>query len=251
MARIWCTKRVGFHPASALFKGPQRLGRSRPPYDSFNLGAKVGDDLDDVIANRMALTTACQLGEIRFMDQIHSALMVESKVQASQASQRSQGSDESCDGIFLRREPSNEEVGLAVQVADCVPLLLHGDDVIAAVHVGREGLVKGMTESALEALARHVDLSHLTAVIGPSICGDCYPLSQEIFHSVTERYPKSNFNEQEKKVDVAAGVISILEGRGIRWNWFGGSRECVSCDDSFYSYRRDRITGRQAMVISW
>lgn len=248
MARIWCTKRSGFHEASSSFQGPRELGISRPPYASFNLGSKVGDEIKDVIANRRALTKACQLEEIRFMDQIHSALMVESKVEDNLGRE---GRDESCDGFFLRREPWNDEIGLAVQVADCVPLILHGDNVIAAVHVGREGLVKGMTESAIEGLARHIDLARLTAVIGPSICGDCYPLSQETFLPVAKRYPESIFSEPELKIDVAAGVISILENRDIPWKWLGSRRECVSCDSEYFSHRRDRVTGRQVMVVAW
>lgn len=242
MARIWCTNRSGFHPASAAFQGPRELGISSQPYDALNLGLKVGDDRDHVMANRSALTAACELEEIRFMDQIHSDRMVEGEVDGEEAS---------CDGIFIRRDSWNDRVGLAVQVADCVPLILTSEDVIAAVHVGREGLVKGMTESALAALSAEVDLARLSAVIGPSICGDCYPLSEEVFRVAAEIYPKSIFNEVEHKIDVAAGVISILESREIGWNWFGGARECVSCDDAYYSYRRNRVTGRQAMVVTW
>jgi len=221
MARIWCTNRSGFHPASAAFQGPRQFGISLPPYDALNLGLKVGDDRDHVMANRSALSAACELAEIRFMDQVHSDRMVEGEVD---------GSAESCDGIFIRRDSWNDRVGLAVQAADCVPLVLSSENVIAAVHVGRVGLVKGMTESALAA---------------------CYPLSEETYLAAAERYPKSIFSEMEQKIDVAAGVISILESREIEWSWFGGARECVSCDGDYYSYRRDRVTGRQAMVVAW
>jgi len=242
MARIWCTNRSGFHPASAAFQGPRQFGSSSPPFDALNLGLKVGDDRDHVMANRSALSAACELAEIRFMDQIHSDRMVEGEVD---------GSAESCDGIFIRRDSWNDRVGLAVQAADCVPLVLSSENVIAAVHVGRVGLVKGMTESALAALSAEVDLARLSATIGPSICGECYPLSEETYLAAAERYPKSIFSEMEQKIDVAAGVISILESREIEWSWFGGARECVSCDGDYYSYRRDRVTGRQAMVVAW
>ena len=242
MARIWCTNRNGFHPASAPFRAPAKIGNSLHPYQSLNLGTKVGDEMERVLSNRDALTAGCELKEIRFMDQIHSDLMVEAGVEYRM---------ESCDGIFIRRDSWNDRIGLAVQIADCVPLILFGGDVIAAVHVGREGLVRGMTESALASLSSVLDLTQLSATIGPSICGDCYPLSEETYLAAAERYPKSIFNEAERKIDVAGGVISILESHQIPWTWFAGSRECVCCDDSYYSYRRDRITGRQAMVVSW
>jgi len=246
MAWIWCTKRSGLHVASSNFQGPREFGISLPPYQSLNLGSKVGDEIDRVMANRRELSKACQLDEIRFMDQIHSAIMVEGMVEGMV-----ENPDDSCDGIFLRREKWNERVGIAVQMADCVPLILHGENLISAVHVGREGLVRGMTESALEALSALTSVDRISAVIGPSICGDCYPLSEETYLAAAERYPKSVFSKSERKIDVAAGVISILESRNVTWSWFGGIRECVSCDDSYYSYRRDRVTGRQAMVVAW
>lgn len=242
MARIWCTNRTGFHPASARFRALGEVGNSLHPYQSFNLGTKVGDDIERVMLNRTALASSCELSEIRFMDQIHSDLMIECEADETVGS---------CDGIFIRRDSWNDQVGLAVQVADCVPLILAGEEIIAAVHVGREGLVRGMTESALVALSSTTDLTRLSAIIGPSICGDCYPLSEETYLAVAARYPRAIFKESEQKVDVAAGVISILEDHRIPWSWFAGTRECVSCDDSYYSYRRDRVTGRQAMVVSW
>lgn len=214
-----------------------------PPYERLNLGLKVGDDPERVLQNRADLTAACDLDEIIFMDQVHSAVMI-------RATEGSDGS--TCDGIYLRRGGWNERTGLAVQVADCVPLILTSDEVIAAVHVGREGLLNGMTESALTALrSEGVTSREVRALIGPSICGDCYPLSLELFQACEKSYPASVFNVDERKIDVAAGVISVLEYEGIRWSWFGDVRECVSCDSDYFSYRRDRTTGRQAMVVAW
>lgn len=247
MARIWCTDRTGIHPASDGVKHPGKLGSSRSPYDSLNLGLKVGDDRNLVISNRRELSEALGLLRIRFMDQIHSALMVNVAQEIDEPE---------CDGIFLIKDDWNLGVGLAVQVADCVPVIITSENLIAAIHIGRDGLIAGMTESALDALAVRVEPNSLHAVIGPSICGDCYPNSSEMFARCTSRYPATSHSSDQSKLDVAAGVISILEDRGVSWNWFGGARECVSCDDRYYSYRRastagDGLTGRQAMVVSW
>lgn len=243
MARIWLTNRFGFHSASSLQHGADLQGSSLAPYDRLNLGLKVGDDPKRVLRNRVELTDACDLDEILFMDQVHSALMIRGVT----------GSDGStCDGIYLRRDGGNVRTGLAVQVADCVPLILTSVELIAAVHVGREGLLKGMTEAALNAFeSEGMTLTDVKAVIGPSICGHCYPLSVELFQACEQRYPATGFSVEERKIDVAAGVISILEEKGVRWRWFGDERECVSCDPDYFSYRRDRTTGRQAMVVAW
>lgn len=241
MARIWMTHRHGFHPASSAH---QMLspGRSVAPYDSLNLGLKVGDDRDAVLANRSGLASACGLDRIIFMDQIHSAVMLEAN----------DGGEQLCDGIFLLRgREESERIGLAVQVADCVPLLLTHPDFIAAVHIGREGLVKGMTESAIGRLEAFMDLKSAEAWIGPSICGDCYQVSEELLKECGSAYPKCVHSISDRKIDVAQGVISVLESKEIQWSWFGGERECVSCDASYFSYRRDGVTGRQAMIVAW
>lgn len=244
MARIWVTNRYGLHPSSFsdVPSGEERLlGESLPPYDRLNLGLKVGDEKERVLANREALTRACGLDAIIFMDQIHSNLILDAH----------QGEERRCDGIFMARSIGDDRVGLGVQVADCVPLVLAHPKVIAAVHVGREGLVKGMTEAAIDRVAAMADLGEVDAVIGPSICGDCYPLSPEIFQECAGRYPSSVFDGAELKIDVAAGVVGILESKGISWRYFAGKRECVSCDPIYFSYRRDRVTGRQGMIVSW
>ena len=247
MARVWCTDRVGIHSASAPVAISAGLGSSEPPFASFNLGLKVGDDPVNVLGNRERLVQATGLDEIRFMDQIHSALMVEIDADVG---------EEKCDGIFLIKDGWNEKVGLAVQVADCVPLIITGASVIAAIHIGRDGLIDGMTEAALDTLERFTKLDELEALIGPSICGNCYPNSEEVFNRCTNRYPATSFDARERKLDVAAGVISLLESRGLHWGWFSGKRECVSCDDRYFSYRRasnqgNGATGRQAMVVGW
>jgi copper oxidase (laccase) domain-containing protein len=267
MARVWCTNRSGFHPASAPleFLGSRRpIGFSEPPYDRLNLGLKVGDTKESVLSNRNVVREAIGLKEILYMDQVHSARMVRlnSVPKPDQQSAEISLDGERCDGIFLF-EPDQSidqavraNIGLAVQVADCVPLIIVAENLMAAVHIGRDGLLAGMTESALDAISAHVALTSLRAFIGPSICGDCYPNRLEVFHAVSSKYPTTVWSEQDRKLDVAAGVISILEGRGITWSWFGESRECVSCDDSFFSYRRSNRsgsgnTGRQAMIVAW
>lgn len=267
MARIWFTHRFGFHPGSALWLESE-VGESEPPYDRLNLGLKVGDHRDRVLANRELVRNAIGLTDIRYMDQIHSSRMVEIDSSLLTPEMKDDVEDqarqdiEKCDGIFLlRNDPSKDEgsvamPGIAVQVADCVPLIIVGESLIAAVHIGRDGLMAGMTESALDAISVHSAMSAVRGVIGPSICGDCYPNAPEVFDVVTSRYPETRWSVEERKLDVAAGVISVLESRGVAWTWFGGGRECVSCDDQYFSYRRatrsgNSNTGRQAMIVAW
>lgn len=239
MARVWMTDRLGLHPHS----GGESLGVSDGPFRLLNLGTKVGDERVLVESNRSQLAQALGLERIRFMNQVHSALceiVTDPEVAESEV-----------DASILMRNEINEFMAVAVQVADCVPVVVESDDAIMAIHIGREGLVKGITEQSLDQFLQVIEDSSMRAHVGPSICGDCYPLSSDLYDSVVARYPAANFSYSDKKVDVVAGVLSVLDERGISWQWFGGERECVSCDQRYFSYRRDVTTGRQAMVIAF
>jgi len=73
---------------------------------------------------------------------------------------------------------------LAVQVADCVPVLMadRRTGVAAAVHAGWRGTSAGITRAAVEALAREFSTEprDLTVAIGPSIGACCYEVGDEL-----------------------------------------------------------------------
>jgi len=139
-------------------------------------------------------------------------------------------------------------VSLAVQVADCIPLLLHSAESVAAVHVGRKGLVNGVALAALEAM-RDMGSSEITAIIGPSICGNCYEVSQEIYDEVVTVHPvaASRTPRGTPALDLPAALRAVLESQLI--SIIDDSR-CTLENDDLYSYRRDGVTGRQAGIIS-
>ena len=66
---------------------------------------------------------------------------------------------------------------LCVLVADCVPVLLTDPvaGVVAAVHAGREGVRTGVVPATLSAMASlGARARHVTALLGPAVCGRCY-----------------------------------------------------------------------------
>jgi YfiH family protein len=139
-------------------------------------------------------------------------------------------------------------ISLAVQVADCIPLLLHSTHSVAAVHVGRKGLVNGVTSKALEVM-RSMGAIEVTAIIGPSICGRCYEVSQEIHDEVVALHPAAH---SETKVatpalDLPAALRVLLESEDVK---VVEEFRCTAESQDLYSYRRDGVTGRQAGIIS-
>lgn len=209
-------------------------GISTGAFGSLNLALHVEDDPTVVLENRRLLEE--QLGQpIQYMEQVHGDSV--SLVRASTI-------DSPTADALLTQESG---IALAVMVADCIPLLLSNAGAVAAVHVGRRGLLNGVAINTLNKL-RSLDSSPVTAVIGPSICGSCYEVSQEIFNEVTDRYPASSARTPSRgfSLDLAKALTHELIENGV--TVIDESR-CTVEDDSLFSYRRDGKTGRQVGIV--
>ena len=145
--------------------------------------------------------------------------------------------------MFTRRSG----VALAVLTADCIPLLLSSPSAIAAVHIGRKGLIAGVLEATLEKFESYgIASNQISASLGASICGNCYQVSLEIYRQVVGQIEQCATDESRRCLDLEAGVISILKDREITWSSKG---ECSKHSLGYFSFRRDNKTGRQAGVI--
>lgn len=209
-------------------------GASSGAFASLNLGTHVSDDLPTVLSNRALL--AEEVGPIQYMSQVHGNRVVV----IEEVTDEDPTADALVTGI--------PGVSLAVQVADCIPLLLHSAESVAAVHVGRKGLVNGVALAALEAM-RDMGSSEITAIIGPSICGNCYEVSQEIHDEVVTLHPvaASRTPRGTPALDLPAALRAVLESQLIS---IIDESHCTLENDDLYSYRRDGVTGRQAGIIS-
>jgi YfiH family protein len=139
-------------------------------------------------------------------------------------------------------------ITLAVMVADCIPLLLKSKDAVAAVHVGRKGLLNRVAEKAIDVM-REISDAQISAIIGPAICGKCYEVSPEIFSEVTASHPESASQTRSNtpSLDLVAALISDLGKLGI--TEIDNQSRCTLEDKDLYSYRRDGATGRQAGLV--
>lgn len=204
-------------------------GFSSPPYAELNLGLHVGDDPEVVMRNRALVDE--MYGPVAYMNQSHSDVVVEV--------------DHACvvDGdALITRTPV---VVLAVQTADCIPLLLEGERSVAAVHVGRRGLLNCIADKTLDLMAEE----NVMAYIGPSICGRCYEVGADIFDEVVARFPLAASTTQmgTHSLDLAGALAAHLTLRGVAVN---RDLRCTVEDPTLFSYRRDGVTGRQAGLIS-
>ena len=209
-------------------------GASSGAFASLNLGTHVSDDLTTVLTNRELL--AKELGPVQYMSQVHGNRVVI----VEEVTDEDPTADALVTGI--------PGISLAVQVADCIPLLLHSDEAVAAVHVGRKGLVNGVALAALDVM-REMGSKEISAIIGPSICGRCYEVSQEIHDEVIALHPSARAvtTQGTPALDLTAALRVVLESAGVA---IKDESRCTVEDGNLYSYRRDGVTGRQAGIIS-
>lgn len=218
-------------------------GVSAPPYDSLNVGRYLGDSEENVWLNRERIAQSIG-SDIIWMNQTHSSRVVEVKPGFTSEIMN-------CDGMILNGS-AFEEVGLAVpalavQVADCVPVLFACEDgrCIGAVHAGRVGFTSGIIRNTVEEFAAlGVTPDKLRAAVGPSICGHCYEVPEDLQASVS-RYEPATFtwtSWNTPGLDIRAGVVSQLKRLGV--DVVFASKRCTFEDESLFSYRREGTTGR-------
>ena len=209
-------------------------GVSTGAFESLNLGTHVGDNLEDVLRNR---ALASESGEqIQFMNQVHGNRVVIIETFTD--------SDPTADALVT----GIPGISLAVQVADCIPLLLTSEEVVAAVHVGRKGLVNEVALRAIDVM-REMGAQAISAIIGPAICGTCYEVSEEIFEEVVAAHPqaRSHTRTGTPSLDLPKALIAQLEAIDVA---VVNESICTLENQGLFSYRRDGITGRQAGIIT-
>jgi YfiH family protein len=133
---------------------------------------------------------------------------------------------------------------LAIRTADCLPILVAGDGIVAAIHAGWRGLGAGIVEATLRVLENR---GPLVAVVGPAICGTCYEVGKEVVDVLAGRAAREVFVTRERHVDLGALAVHILERAGV-----GTERiaVCTRCGVGLHSHRRDgEAAGRQAGFV--
>ncbi len=217
-------------------------GVSKPPYDSLNLAYHVGDRRDDVVINHklLAAEAGYDFKKLIFMNQIHSHKVVvideESFVIPS------------CDALVTNLL----DTPLMVMSADCAPLLLHDAvcGVIAAVHAGRAGAFGNIAGRVVATMQERYgsDPADIHAAIGVRICTQCYEVSdKELAEAEALGY---GFACRENHLDIDAILMYQLLTCGCKEENMDFLPHCSRCENkSFFSYRAEKVTGRNAAVI--
>ena len=238
--RALCTTRAG--------------GTSQPPYGSMNLGAYVGDAPQAVARNVQRLTQALDARPV-LLKQVHGTRLLALDTQTPDYQE--------ADGSYTGQH------GLActVGIADCLPILLcHVADgqatQVGALHAGWRGLAGEQGLGVVEAFfASQAAIGRLPAQwlawLGPCIGPQVFEVGPEVRAAFMAFSPEA----AQAFVPLAGGKFLAdlpllarqrLAASGVQ-AVFGNDGSPTWCTvgnpSRFFSYRRDKVTGRQVASI--
>jgi len=223
-------------------------GESSGRFASLNLGLHVGDAPVMVRHNRERLCGALEIAPFACAEQVHGnrhAWVGPDGAAAGFADRANAISG--VDALFT----DSRGVPLAMFVADCVPIALvdRPRRAVGVIHAGWRGLASGIVASAVTVFE---DPAALAAVVGPAVRIDHYEVGEEVAESVSAATPGGAPTRQDGGrlfIDLPGAALAMLEAAGVRH--VEEAQECTACEpDRFFSYRRDGVTGRQALIAS-
>jgi polyphenol oxidase len=253
-----------------------RGGRKKPER-ALNLGFTDWDERDRVAENRRKFFGAIGAKKMRVvtLQQIHSDLI------RRVDSMRPMDDALPGDAMFTRERGFL----LAVQTADCIPVLLadRRRRAVAAIHSGWRGTVRRIAAKTLGRMQMEFGTSpgDVIAAFGPGIGGCCYEVGSDVVREFHAQFPKarewfegpfdalaSGENDPNwlpwltmappghppppprVQLDLIAANRSILMDAGVPAANIFSSEYCTYCrSDLFFSYRRERSTGRMLAAI--
>ena len=223
-------------------------GLSQGPYRDGNISYTVGDEPLTVSGNRIRLASRLGLKHFAELQQVHGDTFLFEPEPAPLGCTAVPPVFPEGDG-FATTTPG---LGLLIKTADCQPLLIaHRDGRhVAALHVGWRGNRIGFIESAIQRFCDHYQLqpADLMAVRGPSLG----PAHAEFVNFTSEWGQDFSrwYSERDKTMNLWALTFDQLRAAGLpEANLFGINVCTYTSEESFFSFRRERVCGRQASLI--
>ena len=213
-------------------------GVSSGKFASLNLSMRVGDDPRCVARNR-AILRACLPDDPAWVKQVHGTAVIDA---------RRATPDAEADGV-VTQSPGPV---CAVMTADCLPVFLsdRAGTSVGIAHAGWRGLAAGIVENVVQAMG--VPSRDIIAYIGPGIGARRYEVAEDVRKAFVGRdaaaansfTPRPNGTYFADLYDLArlrlaaAGVAEVY-----------GGEFCTASEGRFFSFRRDRTTGRMASLL--
>lgn len=235
----------------------RRGGVSGAPFDSLNLrppGLPGSDqDLPAAVHENQRRFAAALGARPVWLNQVHGAQVL--RLGDGQAANPLPTADAS-----ICTEPG---IACCVLVADCLPVLLCAADGagVGAAHAGWRGLAAGVLDNSVAALCRATGVApdQVLAWLGPCIGQAAFEVGADVlaaFGADPDRPDRGLFVPRQRADGSPGWLANLPELARRRLAALGvvqisGGGWCTVADDSrFFSFRRDRVTGRLAAAIA-
>lgn len=140
---------------------------------------------------------------------------------------------------------------LAVQVADCAPVVLLADGVIGVAHAGWRGIVAGVLPATVSAM-RALGAGAIDARLGPCVHAGCYEFGAAALGEVEVAVGATvagRTSGGSPSLDVPAAVVASLAPLDVAVD--RSASVCTACrGDLHWSHRARAEQGRQA-ALAW
>lgn len=235
-------------------------GQSHEEFESLNMGFHVHDSKMTVSANRQILANKLDFPIDHWVgaQQTH-----EMNIKKLTKHERGMGANDyetafkHTDGFFT----FERGILLTLCYADCVPLyFLHPESgAVGMAHAGWKGTVGGIAEKMIQNFqSAGIRADEILVAIGPSICENCYIVDDYVINLIqnrlegVERKPYNEISPHQFQLDLKECNKQILLQAGVKLENILVTNLCTSCDQKFYSHRRDQgRTGRMISFIGW
>jgi len=225
-------------------------GVSTGAFAALNLSYGVGDAPDAVAENRRRVARAWAARPERLVEaaQVHGRAVA--VVRGDAAGTVVPGAD-----ALVTDAP---DVWLAVYAADCVPLLVVDPDrpAVGALHAGWRGTAAGIVGALLAVMGARFSTrpDRLRTALGPAIGPCCYEVDDPVARAMERqswwRAVATATRPGYWRLDLRAAIRAQLVDGGVAPDAIEMVGGCTACDrERFFSYRRDRVTGRLAGCI--
>ncbi len=226
-------------------------GFSSGRFDSLNVGMNSGDEKSLVARNRKRIIQKMGMRPMIFLNQVHGDRITVLKKSGNDLSESFQPGTElyTADGCVT----DIPGIFLVIQVADCQSIMLHDpvQHVVANVHSGWRGSIKNIVGHCLDVMIEQFGCrpDAILAGISPSLgpcCAEFINYTDEI-PQVLWRYKRAD----APYFDFWQMTTDQLTEKGVTPAHIENMAICTKCNtQSFYSYRREKQTGRFACVIA-
>jgi len=209
-----------------------------------NISFAVQDDFEKVVQNRQDMQQELGIARFAELKQIHSDIMVF----GPQATEVDEKAKIEADGMAT----DEKQMALVIKTADCQSILVaHKEGKhIMGLHAGWRGNRMHFPTSSIHKFCEYynLDSKDLLAVRGPSLGPNMAEFTN--FEKEWSEDFRIWYDEKSKCMDLWSLTTNQLLSAGLLKNNIYSLDLCTATmDELFFSYRKDKNSGRQASII--